>query len=192
MVQSSLISKKTDIELYKDFLNGNKESFNIIIQKYHKHLINFIMRYVKNIETAEDLAQDTFVYVLINKKEYDFKYSLKTYLFTIAKCRALNYLKKNKNKIILDESYIVNCELEDIDNNMDNNLIKKENYKLLYKNIKKLKQEYQIAIYLADFQGFKYIEISKILNKNLPQTKMLIYRARKALKNLLRKEDNLC
>ena len=192
MAQSSLISKKTDIELYKDFLNGNKESFNIIIQKYHKHLINFIMRYVKNIETAEDLAQDTFVYVLINKKEYDFKYSLKTYLFTIAKCRALNYLKKNKNKIILDESYIVNCELEDVDNNMDNNLIKKENYKLLYKNIKKLKQEYQIAIYLADFQGFKYIEISKILNKNLPQTKMLIYRARKALKNLLRKEDNLC
>ena len=75
---------------------------------------------------------------------------------------------------------------------MDNNLIKKENYKLLYKNIKKLKQEYQIAIYLADFQGFKYIEISKILNKNLPQTKMLIYRARKALKNLLRKEENLC
>lgn len=192
MIQNSVISEKTDIELYKDFLNGNKESFNIIIQKYHKHLINFVMRYVKNIETAEDLAQDTFVYVLINKKEYDFKYSLKTYLFTIAKCRALNYLKKNKNKIIFDESYIVNCELEDIDSNMDNNLIKKENYKLLYKNIKKLKQEYQIAIYLADFQGFKYIEISKILNKNLPQTKMLIYRARKALKNLLRKEENLC
>ena len=49
MIQNSVISERTDIELYKDFLNGNKESFNIIIQKYHKHLINFIMRYVKNI-----------------------------------------------------------------------------------------------------------------------------------------------
>lgn len=192
MIKDSVISEKTDIELYKEFLNGNKDSFNIIIQKYHKHLINFIIKYVKNYEVAEDLAQDTFVYILINKKEYDFKYSLKTYLFTIAKCRALNYLKKKNNKIILDESYIDTYEVEDFYNDMDTNLIKKENYKLLYKNLKKLKQDYQIAIYLADFQGFRYDEISKVLNKTLPQTKMLIHRARKALNVLLRKENKLC
>lgn len=192
MIKDSVISEKTDIELYKEFLNGNKDSFNIIIQKYHKHLINFIIKYVKNYEVAEDLAQDTFVYILINKKEYDFKYSLKSYLFTIAKCRALNYLKKKNNKIILDESYIDTYEVEDFYNDMDTNLIKKENYKLLYKNLKKLKQDYQIAIYLADFQGFRYDEISKVLNKTLPQTKMLIHRARKALNVLLRKENKLC
>ena len=43
--------------------------------------------YVKNIEIAEDIAQDSFMYMIINKVEYDFKYSFKTYLYTIAKSR---------------------------------------------------------------------------------------------------------
>lgn len=189
MLQNSVLDNKTDIELYKDFLNGNKESFNVIIQRYRKPLISFIMKYVKNIEVSEDLAQDTFLYMLVNKKEYDFKYTLKTYIYTIAKCRSINYLKKQNKKVIFDESYIVDLDIED---DMDNNLIKKEKYQLLYDNLKKLKQEYQIAIYLADFQGFQYKEISKILNKTMPQTKMLIHRARKSLNRLLRKEDYLC
>lgn len=192
MLENSILDSKTDIELYKDFLSGNKEAFNLIIKRYRKPLIAFIMKYVKNIEVSEDLAQDTFLYMLINKKEYDFKYTLKTYLYTIAKSRSINYLKKQNKKVMFDESYIVDLDIEHNENNIDDNLIKKEEYKSLYNNIKKLKNEYQIAIYLADFQEFKYKEISKILNKTMPQTKMLIYRARKSLKKLLRKENYLC
>ncbi len=192
MLENSILDSKTDIELYKDFLSGNKEAFNLIIKRYRKPLIAFIMKYVKNIEVSEDLAQDTFLYMLINKKEYDFKYTLKTYLYTIAKSRSINYLKKQNKKVMFDESYIVDLDIEHNENNIDDNVIKKEEYKSLYNNIKKLKNEYQIAIYLADFQEFKYKEISKILNKTMPQTKMLIYRARKSLKKLLRKENYLC
>lgn len=192
MLQNSILDNRTDIELYKDFLNGNKDSFNVIIQRYRKPLIAFIMKYVKNIEVSEDLAQDTFLYMLVNKKEYDFKYTLKTYLYTIAKCRSINYLKKQNKKIVFDESYIVDLDIEHTEDDMDNTLIKKEEYQLLYDTLKKLKHEYQIAIYLADFQGFQYKEISKILNKTMPQTKMLIHRARKSLNKLLRKEDYLC
>ena len=61
------IDRKTDAELYKEFLNGNEEAFNNIIRKYRKPLISFISRLVKSVEVAEDIAQDTFVYVLINK-----------------------------------------------------------------------------------------------------------------------------
>lgn len=189
MVQNSILNNKTDVELYKDFLKGSKESFNIIIQRYRRPLISFIMKYVKNIEAAEDLAQDTFVYILINKKEYDFKYTLKTYLYTIAKCRAINYLRKQNKLIEFDEAYILDFDME---SNIEDNLIKQEQNELLYGTLKKLKQEYQIAIYLADFQGFQYKEICKILNKTMPQTKMLIHRARKALNKLLKKEDYLC
>lgn len=90
------LENKTDVELYNEFLNGSKEAFNQIIIRYRKSLISFLYRYVKSIETAEDLTQDTFLYMYINKKEYDFKYSLKTYLFTVAKCRAINWIKKKR------------------------------------------------------------------------------------------------
>ena len=98
-----MINEKTDVELYREFLLGNKEAFEEIVVRYKDKLIYFIARYVKTIEIAEDLAQDTFVYILVNKKEYDFKYSLKTYLYTIAKCRAWNYLKREKRIIRLTD-----------------------------------------------------------------------------------------
>ena len=192
MLQPTNSDAKSDQELYLLFLKNDNEAFNMLVKKYRKSLISFIIKYVKNIEIAEDLAQDAFVYMLINKKEYDFKYTFKTYLYTIAKSRAINYLKKEKKKIIFDESYMLNNDIESFEETLDATLIRKEKYELLYKNLKTLKQDYKLAIYLADFQGFKYEEISRILNKTLPQTNMLIHRARKALKKLLKKEEKLC
>lgn len=173
-----------EIELYKNFLKGDNESFNKIILIYQNTLVNFILGYVHNIEVAQDLAQDTFVYVLINKKEYDFKYSLKTYLYTIAKCRAINYLKRQRKKVEFKEFYINEIEVNDF----DINIIKDNNIEVVRKCIRKLKQEYQVVIFLKYFQNFQYKEIAKILNKTLAQIKMLIYRAKKSLKKNLEKE----
>ena len=86
-----------DKELYNEFLNGNKEALNKILEKYKNNLIYFISRYTKNIEASEDIFQDVVVYILEKKEIYNQKYSLKTYLYTIAKSRAINYIKKEKN-----------------------------------------------------------------------------------------------
>lgn len=188
--EKNITNKETDKELYKSFLNGNKEAFNIIVERYMHLVISFIMGYVKNQTIAEDLAQDTFLYMLINKKEYDFKYTLKTYLYTIAKCRAINYLKKNKKMVSFEEKYINDLESTEID--LTEDFIRNENKNKIQDAIKKLKYEHQIVLYLRDFQYFKYKEISKILNKTVPQTKMLIYRARKSLAKILKKEGIVC
>lgn len=180
---------KNDIELYKSFLNGNNEAFDEIIKKYRKKLILFINKYVRDIEIAEDISQETFIYILINRKEYDFKYSLKTYLYTIAKCRSINYIKKYKKIVNFDEDYMTDIQIE---MDLDENLIKEENKKQVFKAISKLKVEYQTAIILKDFENFKYEEMCKILNKNMPQIKILIYRARKSLKNVIEKEGMVC
>lgn len=180
---------KEDIILYSDFLDGNNEAFNKIISNYRIKLINFIFTYVKNKEIAEDLAQDTFVYLLINRKVYDFKYTLKSYLYTIAKCRALNYLRKEKKIIKLDESYMKNME-DSI--SIEDDLIKEENKRIILNAIQKLKPQYKQAIFLRDIEELKYIDISRILNKSVPQIKVLIHRARKSLEKKIREEDKIC
>ena len=178
---------KYDIELYKLFLKGDNDAFNYLIIKHRKMLTNFIMTYVKNIEIAEDIAQDSFMYMIINKVEYDFKYSFKTYLYTIAKSRALNYLKREKRTIYVEDAILNNVNLE---GNIENEFIIKENYNALIKTIKKLKNEYQIVIYLYYFQGFKYKEICKILNQSMPKTKMAIHRAKKLLEKFVKEDNN--
>ena len=183
------IIQKNDVELYKEFLHGNEECFNEIMERYRIKLINFIFKYVKNIEVAEDISQDTFVYILLNKKDYDFKYSLKTYIYTIAKSRALNYIKKHKKEIYLDEKYLYEL-VSDIE--IDKSLIREDNKKEITKAISKLNTDYQTIIYLKDFEGFQYKEICTILNKTLPQVKITLYRARKALKRIMNKEGFKC
>lgn len=180
---------KGDIELYKNFLKGNNKAFDEIMLKHRKKIIAFINKYVRNLETAEDLAQDTFVYVLMNRKEYDFKYSLKTYLYTIAKCRACNYIRDQKRIIKFDENYVK--DVEDL-TQIDDDLIRNDNKLRVSEALQKLKPEYQSVIFLKDIEEFSYKEICKILNKNMSQVKVLIHRARKSLEKVLRKEGVGC
>lgn len=176
------MENQTDKQLYKEFLLGNQQSFEKIVIRHKNQLIYFIQKYVKSIDIAEDLAQDVFVYILINKKNYKFEYSLKTYLYTIAKSKALNYIKREKRIVQLDE-----MQFEDLEE-LEEKVFKNEKAENLRKCMKKLKIEYQNAIYLADIEGLNYKEIGHILKKTESSVKVLIHRARKMLEKLIKEE----
>lgn len=177
------MEEKTDKQLYKEFLLGNNDSFEEIVVRHKNAMIYFIQKYVKNIDIAEDLAQDVFVYILTNRKNYKFEYSLKTYLYTIAKSKSLNYIKRERRIVELDENQYE--ELEELEEKVFRN----ERAENLNKSIKKLKVEYQNAIYLADIEQLSYKEIGHILKKTDLSVKVLIHRARKALEKIIREEE---
>ena len=175
---------KTDKQLYQEYLNNNMDAFKELVLRHKNNIIYFISRYTKNIDVAEDISQDVFIYLLLNKNTYNQKFSLKTYLYTIAKTRAINYLKKERKVINIqeyDSLYIEDKELEDI-------VFKKDEQKYLRNVINKMKLDYHTVIYLADFEKLSYKEISKVMNKTNGQIKTLIYNARQKLKELLEKE----
>ena len=147
-------------------------------------MIYFIARYIRNIQIAEDISQDVFVYLLVNKKQYDFQYSFKTYLYMIAKCRAINYLKKEKQVISIDD--FENLKVEDEE--LEEEIFKKDTSKNIRKVLGQLKPDYQAVIYLTSFEGLKYKEVAQIMNKSMNQVKVLINRAKKKMKILLEKE----
>jgi len=181
--KNEVISKK----LYKEFLEGNNEALNEIIKMYRNELIYFIYKYVKDFQGAEDVSQEVFVYLLLHREIYDFKYSFRTYLYTIAKSRACNYIKSRKKIIFIDENLERSCsEITDVEDEVFRNF---ENIKLR-NTLKNLKKEYQVAIYLIDFKRLSYEETGIIMNKNISQVKALIHNARKRLKVFLEKETN--
>ena len=147
-------------------------------------IIYFINRFVRNIDVAEDLAQDVFVYILINRKDYDFKYSLKTYLYTIGKCRALNYLKREKRIVNLNEDICID------ENEIEEIVFKKEKNKNLKNAINKLNNEQSQVIFLVDIEELSYKEACKVLGIPMSNLKSLIHRARKNLKKVLLKEES--
>ena len=65
------ISMNTDWECYEAFLAGNIEGFEQLVLRYKNPLIYFLCRYVEDVMTAEDLAQDAFVEVYVHKERFD-------------------------------------------------------------------------------------------------------------------------
>ncbi len=173
-----------DKKLYSDFLAGDMKAFEELVIKYRKSISDFINKIVNDYSIAEDLTQDVFLYILVNKDVYNPKYKLKTFLFIIARSRSLNYIKKHKREISI-QNY--ENDLTDTVDYMDK-LNNKEKLKKITSIVKSLKPDYQTAIYLADFEKFSTKDISKILDKTEIQTKALIYNARKKLRALLKKE----
>ena len=153
------MEEKTDKQLYKEFLEGNNASFEELVIRHKNKLIYFITTYVKNIDIAEDIAQDVFVYILIHQKNYNFQYSLKTYLYVIAKSKALNFLKREKKITYTDNLQDFHVSYEKQLNELEEIVFKKEQAEKLHKTIDQLKENYRQAIYLADIEEMKYSEI---------------------------------
>ena len=91
------MEKDLDKKLYNDYLNGEKQAFEYIYKKYKSKIEYFIYNIVKDYSKAEDLAQETFIYVMQNrmKENTSFKY----YIYLVAKSKAYNYIKVEKREM---------------------------------------------------------------------------------------------
>ena len=59
-----------DKELYKRFLEGEKDALNDLIIKYRTEIIYFIQNFISDYHLAEDVSQEVFVYLLQHKDIY--------------------------------------------------------------------------------------------------------------------------
>ena len=180
-----MIGMNTDWECYEAFLAGNTEGFEQLVLRYKNPLIYFLCRYVEDVMTAEDLAQDAFVEVYVHKERFEKEKNFKTYLFTIGRNKAVDYLRKHKDVTALMDEL---PEQEDESQELERLVLRKEQSKILAAAMKKLKQEYQLVITLVDLEDMSYADAAKVLKKTLPQIKVLLHRARKALARQLERE----
>lgn len=173
-----------DKKLYDMFLNGNNKSFENLILKYKNNLIYFICRYVKNIDVAEDIFQEVMLFILEKKDYYNFDYSFKTYIYMIAKSKALDYIKKEKRTESIEK---LDFDFEDA-KLLEDIILTKERQTKIQNVMKKMSVEYQLVIYLTQIEGLSYRETALILDKTENNIKALAFNARKKLKKLLIKE----
>ncbi|MDR7869392.1 MAG: RNA polymerase sigma factor [Tissierellaceae bacterium] len=167
--------------LYKNFIEGDIGAFESLVINHKDNLIYFISRYTGgDLYMAEDIAQDVFAYIFVYKEKYDLKHGFKTFIYTLGRNKAIDYVRK-QSRLKLVPHHIENEILYE-ENTLEEKVIKDEEKRLLLTNLKKLNPNYERAIYLANFEELSYEDISKILGKTLGQTKILIHRARKALK----------
>lgn len=175
-------------ELYRRYRNGDNSCFDGLIDLYRENLIFFLMRYLPRFEDAEDAAEDAFVALLFHPYREDRGASLKTYLFTLGRSRALTLLKKQKRQAAFEESRAKEPDAQDRWA-LEEKLCRDETRRKLLDALDQLPADYREALYLLYFEGLSLEETAKVMKKNKKQIENLSYRGRKALKEKLGKED---
>lgn len=179
------MEKDLDKKLYNDYLNGEKEAFEILYNKYKKKIEYFIYNIVKDYQKAEDIAQETFIYVIQHKMRENS--SFKYYIYLVARSKALNYINVEKRRNEITEKYLANYN-EQIEKDVLDIITTEESKKELLESIELLDERYKNAIYLVNIEGLSYEETSKILGETLQNTKNLIHRGKKQLRKILLKK----
>ena len=171
---------------YHRFLNGDKSAFSEIIDIYRKNLIFFLNRYLNNLSLSEELAEDCFVELIVHPRRFNFKNSLKTYLFTIARNKAVDLIRKNRLSIPDSEDLLLNASEDYVE--FEEDIFKKEEKKILHNSMHKLHSDYRTALHLIYFEDMSYEQAGKVMKKNKKQMENIVYRAKIALRTVLEKE----
>ncbi|MBQ7670022.1 MAG: RNA polymerase sigma factor [Clostridia bacterium] len=171
---------------YRRFLNGDDEGIAEIVRDFKDGLILYLNGIVKNIYTAEELAEDTFFRLMIKRPRFSGRSSFKSWLYAIGRNIAVDRIRRDvkMSSIPIEdmESYLSD------EYDLERSYIKEERKIVVHRAMGKLPDDYRQVLWLTYFEDFSNKEASVIMNKNDRQIRNLLYRAKQSLKCELEKE----
>ena len=90
------MGSRSDAQFIRDYLNGDEQSLEVLIQRYLTTVYRFVHGYVKNEQDAQDITQEAFVRAWRNFKKFAREKNFKPWILSIAKYASIDALKKKK------------------------------------------------------------------------------------------------
>ncbi|MCI9449927.1 MAG: RNA polymerase sigma factor [Clostridiales bacterium] len=172
---------------YRRFTEGDESGFVEIVRDYKDGLILYLNSFVRDVRIAEELAEDTFVKLGIKKPKNFEKASFKTWLYTIGRNTAIDYIRHTARKRIISLDDLPDAA--DDAYSLEESYIHEENKRQLHHAIGELKSEYRQVLTLIYFEDMTCKEAAKIMKKSTHNIEALVSRARKALKVKLEEQN---
>ena len=174
---------------------GREPAFRELVRRYERPVFSLIFRMVRDRETAEDLAQDTFIKVLNNIDRYRPEFKLSSWLFKIANNVTIDHLRRRQLATVsLDgsphaataaEAQATSLDVESRGQSALEAIESREHGSAIELAIGKLRPEYRSCILLRHVEGRSYEEIAATLDLPLGTVKTYIHRARHELREAL-------
>ena len=188
-----------DDVLVKMVQKGDKDAFDLLVQKYQFRIIKLVSRYVHDPAEAMDVAQESFIKAYRALRNFRGDSAFYTWLYRIAINTA-----KNHAVAIAKRGIEYDVEFIDIDNTLikfqlkefgtpEKILIKDEIEEAIHSVIDELPKELKTAITLREKDGLSYDEIAGIMACPVGTVRSRIFRAREAIEKKIKpylKEEN--
>ena len=182
MIALENVNFNIEAEWIKKIIKGNEHSFESLFNVYCQRLINFSRRYVNDKDIAENIVQEVFVNIWINRENLDPTKNIKTYLFTAVKNNSYKYLRHLK----VEHDYAQNFSKYKYEKNPEKNIEQKETSNKIKKEIDSLPEKCREIFVMSKFDNLKYSEIADILNISIKTVETQMGRALKKLRENLK------
>lgn len=177
-----------DNVLISDLINDDRDAFCTLYAKYRSKLRLFIIRFLNSADMADDICQDVFTIIWINRKFLDVEASFQAYLYTITRNRILNFIRDSAHMQSLDESILAQA----IDAGEDTlaRITTGELEEALAQAVEHLTGRQKEIFLMSRNQGLSHREIAQKLNLSASTVNDHITNALKAIQGHLRKHYN--
>jgi RNA polymerase sigma-70 factor (ECF subfamily) len=185
-----------DQKLIRKILNGNNQAFEELMKKYETRIYNYIYRMVRNPEVATELSQDFFLKIFRMLSTYNFLYKFSTWSYRICYNLVIDHLRKERMKTSSMENElirhrVVKEQTRGAKSDAVKVLEKEELRAGVWEAVERIPPKYRELILLRYVGDKKYHEIAEISDLPLGTIKNRIFKAKKLLRQEIKKNGLL-
>ncbi|HEX5551944.1 MAG TPA: RNA polymerase sigma-70 factor [Chitinophagaceae bacterium] len=169
---------------YTPGLSG-EETFRKLYDAYRNRLYGYVLAIVHSSDAAEDITQEMFIKLWVNRDMLDSVTSMEHYLFVMARNRTLNYLRKAAN----DARLLAELQRRMIPmvNNVEEHIVRDEYQQLVDEALKQLSPQRSLVFRLSRYQNLKLEEIASQLSLSRNTVKNHLVEALRFIRSYLTK-----
>ncbi len=169
---------------------GDQTAMSELVTLYAPSVHNLIFSIIRDSTIVEDLAQETFVRMLLSIEKYEFRAPFKSWLFRIAVNLCRDHMRKKKVRRIITRFQVDRESGEEqsfIDEEQDSSKMvhESEQMDIIFTALNKISEYSRIVFTLREMKGLSYEEISETLGWKIGTVKSRLFRARRELAELL-------
>lgn len=169
---------KTDMLFRKVSLQDDEEAFRILFYDFFAPLCVFAHRYLEEMETCEDIVQETFYRIWKNRKDLDIQISARNFLITSVRNACLDLIRKQE----IEKRWIEKRLEEDTEEEYEDLYTTQELESLLNQALDKLPEQIASTFRMNRFDGKTYVEIAEEKQISVKTVEAYMTRALKFLR----------
>ena len=178
-------NRDLDLGLVKRAKAGDYQAFDLLVLKYQSRLISTAFKFVKDLQIAEDLVQDSFIKSFKSLGSFREDCTFYTWIYRITVNTSKNYLvsKKRKDELLqTDISKEENYVIEPIDKDTPEDLFHASQlHKIIIESLNGLGEDTKTALTLREFDGLSYEQIAEVVNCPVGTVRSRIFRGREVI-----------
>ena len=160
--------------------------------QYTNQLYAAAMRYTKNPQDAQDLVQDTYAKAFVAFHQFEPGTNLKAWLFRILTTTFINTYRKDQRRPQISDGELEDWQIYDAASHTSDQGRSAEDVALdgivdvdVKAALAAMPEDFRMAVYLADVEGFSYKEIADIVGVPSGTVMSRLHRGRKLLRTSL-------